>query len=211
MKGFSAKSISRIKSFVKGGSVLVNVNNGVRHFFQTRKVLQQGDPLSSILVNIVTGMLAVLIKRAKDESQISGIVPHLVEDGISILQYADDTIIFMDHDLDKDQNMKLLLCTFEQVSGLKINFNKSELFYFGEAQDVANQYAKMFGFVSKYLGIPIHFRKLSNIDWKRVEEHFKKRLNGWKSKHLSIGGKLALINPVLSILPMYMMSFFAIP
>jgi hypothetical protein len=93
-------------------------------------------------------MLAVLIKRAKDEGQISGIVPHLVEDGISILQYTDDTIIFIDHDLDKAQNMKLLLCAFKQVSWLKINFHKSELFCFGEAQDVADQYAEMFGCVS---------------------------------------------------------------
>jgi hypothetical protein len=122
-------------------------------------------------------MLAVLIKRAKDEGQISGIVPHLVADGISILQYADDIIIFMDHDLDKAQNMKLMLCAFEQVSGLKINFHKSELFCFGEAQDVADQYAEMFGCVSGDFPIPIHFRKLSNADWKRVEERFKKRLN----------------------------------
>jgi hypothetical protein len=69
-------------------------------------------------------MLATLIQRAKEAGQISGIVPHLVDDGISILQYADDTIIFMDHDMDKAQNMKLLLCAFEQVSGLKINFHK---------------------------------------------------------------------------------------
>jgi hypothetical protein len=148
MKGFSAKWISWIKSFVKGGSVSVNINDDVGHFFQTRKGLRQGDPLSPILFNIVTDMLAVLIKRAKDEGQISGIVPHLVQDGISILQYADDTIIFMDHDLKKAQNMKLLLCAFEQVSGLKINFHKSELFCFGEAQDVADQYAEMFGCVS---------------------------------------------------------------
>jgi hypothetical protein len=63
----------------------------------------------------------------------------------------------------------------------------------------------------KVLGIPIHYRKLSNSDWKRVEERFEKRLNSWKGKHLSIGGKLTLINSVLSSLPMYMMSFFAIP
>jgi hypothetical protein len=69
-------------------------------------------------------MLATLIQRAKEAGQISGIVPHLVDDGISILQYADDTIIFMDHDMDKAQNMKLLLCAFEKVSGLKINFHK---------------------------------------------------------------------------------------
>jgi hypothetical protein len=161
---------------------VVNVNDDVGHIFQTRKGLRQGDLLSLILFNIVTDMLAVLIKKAKDEGQISAIVPHLVEDGILILQYADDTIIFMDHDIDKAQNMKLLLCAFKQVSGLKINFHKSELFYFGEAQDVADQYAKMFGCVSgefplKYLEIPIHFTKLSNTNWKRVEEHFKKGLN----------------------------------
>jgi hypothetical protein len=169
MKGFSAKWISWIKSFVMGESVAVNVNDDVGHFFQTKKGLQQGDPLSPILFNIVTDMLAILIKRAKEEGQISGIVPHLVDDGILILQYADDTIIFMDHDLHKAQNMKLLLCAFEQVSGLKINFHKSELFYFGEAQEVADQYAEMLGcrigeFSLTYLVIPIHYRKLNNAD-----------------------------------------------
>jgi hypothetical protein len=58
-------------------------------------------------------MLAILIKRAKADNQIGGIVPHLVDEGLSILQYADDTILFMDHDLEKAHNMKLLLYAFE--------------------------------------------------------------------------------------------------
>jgi hypothetical protein len=41
-----------------------------------------------------------------------------------------------------------------------------------------------------------------------VEERFEKRLNSWKGKHLSIGGKLTLINSMLSSLSMYMLSFF---
>jgi len=57
-------------------------------------------------------MLAIIIARAKEDDQIKGIVPHLLEDGLSILQYADDTIIFMDHDIEQAKNMKLLLCTF---------------------------------------------------------------------------------------------------
>jgi hypothetical protein len=40
-----------------------------------------------------------MINRVKREGQFSGVVPHLVDDGLSILQYADDTIIFLDHDL----------------------------------------------------------------------------------------------------------------
>jgi hypothetical protein len=41
--------------------------------------------------------------------------------------------------------MKLILLAFEQLSGLKINFYKSELFCFVEAQNEVNVYADLFG------------------------------------------------------------------
>jgi hypothetical protein len=93
-----------------------------------KKGLRQGDPLSSLLFNIVVDMLAILINRAKDEGQFNGVVPHLVDDGHFILQYVDDTIIFLDHDLSSARNLKLLLCAFENLLGHKINFHKSEVF-----------------------------------------------------------------------------------
>jgi hypothetical protein len=81
-------------------------------------------------------MLSILIKRANDDGQINRVIPHLVEDGLSILQYADDIIIFMDNDLEQAKNVKLLLCVFEQLSGLKINIHKSELFFLCRSQTV---------------------------------------------------------------------------
>ena len=60
-------------------------------------------------------MLAIIISRAKDAGQVKGVVPHLVEDGLSILQYGDDSVIFMDHDIEKPKNMKQLLCIFIRV------------------------------------------------------------------------------------------------
>jgi hypothetical protein len=50
-----------------------------------------------------------MIERAKDEGQIEGVVPHLVDGGLSILQYADDKILFMNTDVKKAKNMKLIL------------------------------------------------------------------------------------------------------
>ena len=76
-------------------------------------------------------MLAIILNRVKQEGLIRGIIPHLIDDGLSILQYADDTVIFLDHDIDLAKNMKLLLCVFEQLSGLKINYHKSDIFCFG--------------------------------------------------------------------------------
>jgi hypothetical protein len=167
MKGFDPKWCQWIHNFVSRGSVGIRVNDDIGRYFQTRKGLRQGDPLSPTLFNIVADMLAIIISRAKEDGQVDGLIPHLVEEGVSILQYADDTIIFMEHDLEKALNMKLILCLFEQLSGLKINFHKSEIFCFGQAKEVQVQYGLLFGcevgsFPFKYLGISIHFRKLKN-------------------------------------------------
>jgi hypothetical protein len=121
--------------------------------------------LSPILFNLVPDMLTVLISRAKEEGQITGLVPHIN----SILQYTDDTILFMENDLEQAKNMKLLLCAFEKLSGLKINFHKSELFCYGEAKEMEGQYTELFGcgmskYPFRYLGIPMHHKRISNID-----------------------------------------------
>jgi hypothetical protein len=63
--------------------------------------LRQGDPLSSILFNIVTNMLAIIINRAKNNGQIDRVVRHLIDNGLFILQYVDDTIIFMEDNIEK--------------------------------------------------------------------------------------------------------------
>ena len=141
---------------------------------------------------------------------------HLVDGGLYILQYVDDTVLFMDHDLEKARNLKLILSAFEQLSGLKINFHKSELFCFGDAQNEAHLYAELFGcrlgeFPITYLGIPMHYRRLTNAEWKHVEERLQKRLSSWKGKLLSLGGRLVLINSVLSNMVLYMISFFQLP
>jgi hypothetical protein len=80
-------------------------------------------------------MLAILIEHAKANGQVGSLIPHLVEGGISVLQYVDNTILFMEHELQKILNMKLILCIFEQLSGLKNNFHKSELFCFEKARE----------------------------------------------------------------------------
>ena len=122
MKGFDLKWSNWTNQFVSQGSVGIKVNDDFGQFFQTKKGLRQGDPLSPILFNIVADMLAIIIARAKEDGQVEGLIPHLVEGRVSILQYADGTILFMSHDLEKALNMKLILCIFEQLSGLKINF-----------------------------------------------------------------------------------------
>jgi hypothetical protein len=199
MKGFSTKWCQWIDSIIQGGHVGIKINDQVAPNFQTKRGLRQGDPLSPLLFNTVVDMLAILINRAKTKGQINGVVPHLVDEGLSILK-----------------NLKLLLCAFEKLSGLKINFHKSEIFCFGEAKEMQEQYTSIFGcheglYPFKYLGIPMHYRKLNNRDRKFIEHRIEKRLSSWKDKHLSVGGCLVLINSILTSLVMFMLSFFEVP
>jgi hypothetical protein len=113
MKGFSPTWCKWVASFMEGGHVGIKINDQVGQKIQTRKGVRQSDPLSLILFNIVVDMLAIIINRAKSEGQITKVVPNLTDDGLSILQYADDMILFMDHKIDQARNMKLLLSAFE--------------------------------------------------------------------------------------------------
>jgi hypothetical protein len=61
------------------------------------------------------------------------------------------------------------------------------------------------------LGNPIHFWRLTNAEWKIDEERLQLRLSSWKGKLLSIGGRLVLINLVLSNMVPYMLSLFLLP
>ena len=145
MKGFSAQWCKWIDCIVRGGSVGIKINDDMGSFFQTKKGLRQGDPLSPLLFNIVADMLAILVSRARENGQIEGVVPHLIDGGLSILQYADDTIIFLENDMEQAKKLKLLLCAFEELSGLKINFHKSEVFCLGDAKGEVAAYVQLFG------------------------------------------------------------------
>lgn len=93
MKGFSLKWCQWIDAFIQEGHVGIKINDQIGNYFQTKKGLRQGDPLSPILFNLVANMLALLINRAERAGQIEGLLPHLIDDGLSILQCAVNKLI----------------------------------------------------------------------------------------------------------------------
>jgi hypothetical protein len=85
-----------------------------------------------------------MIHIAQQNGLISGLADHVIEGGCAILQYADDTILFIKDDIECARNLKLLLYTFESMSGLKINFEKSEVLLVQDDEEELLFYANLF-------------------------------------------------------------------
>jgi hypothetical protein len=126
-RGFGGRWIWWIKSILHKGSVGVTINNVESEFFQTGKGLRLGDPLSLLLFNLVVDILSRMLQKVVGEGLIRGLWEELVEGGVIILQYADDTILFMDKDMGKAENLKWILTCFKIMSGMRVNYHKSEI------------------------------------------------------------------------------------
>jgi hypothetical protein len=116
-----------IKQVTQGGSVGVKLNDVEGGFFLTGKVLRQEDPLAPLSFNFVVGIFSRMINKGSSCGIIRGLCPHLVPSGVVSLQYADDTLIFLEKDERNAVNLEWTLTCVEQISGMKINYHKSEL------------------------------------------------------------------------------------
>jgi hypothetical protein len=213
VRGFNPLFCSWVKKVLHNGTVSVKINNEVGKYFQSAKGVRQGDPLSPFFFNMAGEVLTKMVLSAQRNGLFSGLASNLVENGIAILQYADDTVLCIEHDQEKAVNLKLLLYIFEMMSGLKINFLKSELFIIGEDNNIASFYSDLFNcqvgsLPMKYLGVPVTFLNLKNVDWDFLDAKLLKKLDNWVCGSATSGGRLTLLDAYLSGIPYYYMSMF---
>ncbi|KAL5193109.1 putative ribonuclease H protein [Glycine soja] len=100
---------------------------------------------------------------------------------VNILQYADDTIFFGEATMENIKAIKIILRTFEMVSGLKINFSKSSFGSIGmpdvwkqSAADYLNCSLLATPFV--YLGIPIGANPRKSKMWDLIIHKIPRRV-----------------------------------
>jgi hypothetical protein len=104
------------------------------------------------------------------------------------------------------RNLKWLLTLFEQMSGMRINYHKSDLLTINVDDAEANLFAQIFGcklgeFPFTYLGVPLHFSKLRKEDLQPILDKIIKRIAGWMGKLLSYRGRLVLLQVSTASIP----------
>jgi hypothetical protein len=102
------------------------------------------------------------------------------------------------------------------MSGMRINFNKSDLIPINVSIEESNTLAQVFGckicdFPIKYLGVPLHFSKLRKEDLQPLIDAIIKRIAGWRGRLLSHASMLVLIRSCLASIPNYLLSVIKFP
>ncbi|XP_020266848.1 uncharacterized protein LOC109842372 [Asparagus officinalis] len=166
-----------------------------------------------MLFLLVVDVLCRMLHNSCDHGDLAELHLKGSLNDIKSLQFTGDTIVFCKADPSDISNLKSILYLFECTSGLSINFSKSNLFYSGKSSTKGPYLANILNcsFASppfKYLGLPLKRGSLSKADWQPLIDSLHRKLSIWRSKQLSIGGRLVLLKSVLSSIPLYYMSFF---
>ncbi|XP_074265618.1 uncharacterized protein LOC141588059 [Silene latifolia] len=115
--------------------------------------------------------------------------------------------------------LKLLLRAFAtcfSVSGLEMNYDKSDIYFNGMCQGEVDYVLRISGFKEghfpfKYLSIPISYKRMAIGDCTRLVEKVVSKLRGWGAKKLSYTRRLVLTQAVLTQLHVYWSRIFVIP
>ena len=107
--------------------------------------MRQGDPLSSLLFVLAADLLQSIVNKA----WLMGVLTHPISDNsggdFPILQYADDTLLILPGDARTLFNLKGILRSFSDSTGLHVNFNKSFLVPINMSNSRAQHLANTFG------------------------------------------------------------------
>ncbi|XP_073107327.1 uncharacterized protein [Elaeis guineensis] len=215
-RDFGEKWISWVQMLLIFSTSGVMVNGELGSWFKNQRGLKQGNPLSPLLFVLVTDTLKRILNSAVEENLIQGIGLGDITGKINCIQFADDTLILCAASKNCIKMLKLILYLFVFLTGLKINFNKSNLIGLNLPYDPDSKLAQILGcqrsfLPFKYLGIPLSFYGTKPGGWNLLVQKIERKLAGWKQQTLSRAGRLTLINTVLRTIPIYWMAVHLIP
>lgn len=140
------------------------------------------EGLNGLMKNAVSKGLFKACKLGKEGTEVS------------ILQYADDTLLVEEATRENLWVMKAVLRCFEVVSGLKVNFKKTRLIDINVEDDFTRVAAEFLHCKSgeipfKYLGLPVGANPRKVSTWEPIIVTLERKLALWKGRYLSFGGE----------------------
>ena len=160
---------------------------------------RQGDPIASQIFIICAEVLSLKIKNNQN---ISGIKVNQNE--IKLSQFADDTTLLLDGS-EKSLSAALSdICMFGNISGLKMNFSKTQLIWIGSKKyskdKLCQEYTLKWG-SSKFnlLGIDfdVNLHSIPKLNFDKKISKLKILMNTWNKRKLTPLGRITVFKTLL--------------
>jgi hypothetical protein len=177
--------------------------------------VRQGDPLSPLLFVLAADLLQSIINKARMRNLLKLPLPDIGEQDFPIIQYADDTLLILEACPKQLFSLKAILNSFASSTGLKVNYNKSNMFPINVSLDKMVILSRTFNcqigeMPFTYLGLPLGLARPRKEHYLPLIQRIQRRLS-CSSNFLSQAGRLELVNSVFSALPMFFMCTLKIP
>ena len=127
---------------------------------------------------------------------------------ITHLGFVADLIVFSHGDCRSVSVIKKTIEEFSIYFGLKVNMQKSSIFFGGLFVPEQTAITQILPFTIgklpiRYLGVSLITKQLSATDCKPLIDKVKIRVNDWRNRSLSYAGRLQLIASILSSIQVY--------
>ena len=190
---FSDSFIKWIQTLYKDPVAYIKNNGHLSKEIEIYRGIRQGCPVSALLFIIATEIMALAIRQNSD---IQGF--KVDENIIKILQYADDGTLL----LKTEDEMKIavdIISQFGKLAGTKLNLSKCEGLWLGNdkyrQQNCNLLNIKWPNEPIRCLGIFIghNIEQKLEYNWKKRIKDIETLLDLWKSRDLTLFGKVAII------------------
>lgn len=173
----------------------------------------QGDPLSPMLFLLAMEPLHRMFTLAQQQGIITFLNKNCEHFRFSL--YADDAAVFISPKAQDWNALRAILDIFGQATGLHTNLAKTEIYTIRcdtvHLQQILGTEHQLSTFPCRYLGLPLHTRKITRQCVQPVVQAVADRLPGWKTDFLTYPGRELLVKTVLTAMPTYFLTVFKFP
>ncbi|XP_056688646.1 uncharacterized protein [Spinacia oleracea] len=173
------------------------INGSLHGFFEGKRGLRQGDPLSPLLFVLCIEYLSRILKVVgeKEEFQFH---PRCKVSKLNHLCFADDLILCCKGDFRSVYLMMQGFKLFSNTTGLQASPSKTSVYCTGMPETEVQRILVMTGFSKgsfpfRYLGLPICSKKIRVGECEKIVENMCARIKIWSSRNMSFAGRLTLI------------------